>query len=336
MNHRDVVRLLGREVRDPDDGGAGGVGRAGGAGGAGGGPVPVDHERLLRAVGPGFLAGCVRLTRPAALPVRSAEAFRAAEADRMGNLEEELRGRGEDPPAALLPWARTARDGLLLWDTADPDPARWTTVLTDGAFRLWLAFPFAASEFVARSLLARAADEPAFETFEEYEAYGSGSFWRVADAMRETATLRADPGLDPAEALLTEVRALGLPAVRAYAEELLGRSREAGRGELPADFRAVMREFPGGVVAGVRVYPVAADGPGAPVLRRWPDDTRRFLQWGEADGRPLGWLTDGAGDPARWRLASAAADGAEPEPLPDPGFAAFLLRRLRGGDTAAA
>ncbi|MEU0448009.1 hypothetical protein [Streptomyces tendae] len=64
-----------------------------------------------------------------------------------------------------------------------------------------------------------------------------------------------------------------------------------------------MREFPGGVIAGMRVFPVAEAAR--------PTEDPVFLQWGELEGRAFGWLAH----------------------LTEQTFASFLRRRLRGDDS---
>lgn len=315
MNHLDVVRLLGliAPVR-PEDGGYGQV-------------VPEDFELLLKAVPPGVVAGSVMPAR-SAVPVRSLEDFTAEAALRLGDMRKSLRSREQalpsslfPAPGGLVPWGRTARDGVLLWDTTDPDTANWTTVLTDEDFQVWLEFPFSASEFVARALAARPEGIPAFETFAEYE---SGSFWKVADDMRATAMVMADRDIGAVEEIVTGLRGLGVPGVRRYAEELLDRAVGESSTPFPEDYLAIMREFPGGIVAGARVFPAARAA--------WLTEDRLFLQWGEVEGKALGWLTV-TSDPRDWRVAYVEPDGTALTHLEDQTFATFLRRRLRGNNS---
>ncbi|WP_351228636.1 hypothetical protein [Streptomyces sp. NPDC002133] len=211
---------------------------------------------------------------------------------------------------------------MLLWDTSAPDTADWTTVLTDADFQLWLDLPFSASEFVARALLGRPEGIPAFETYEEYE---SGSWWKVADDKRATATVLANRDIGAVEEIVTKVRSIGVPGVRQYAEELLDPAVKESFGALPEDYLAVMREFPGGVIAGAGVFPVASG-------LRWLDEGRGFLQWGEVEGKAFGWLTIKS-DPQDWRVAYIEPDGTALTHLEDQNFASFLRRRLRGNNS---
>ncbi|GAA3374667.1 hypothetical protein GCM10020367_39440 [Streptomyces sannanensis] len=315
MNHLDVVRLLGlgAPVRPEGD--------------SYGQVLPEDFELLLQAVPQGVIAGSVLLSR-SDLPVRSLEDFTRDAALRIADMEESLRTREQElplpfhpQPGGMVPWGRPARDGVLLWDTSDPDAANWTTVLTDSDFQLWLDLPFTASEFVARALLGRPEGVPAFETYEEYE---SGSFWDVADDMRATATALANPDIGALEEVVTKVRSIGVPGIRQYAEELLGRAVGESFDALPEDYLAVMKEFPGGVVAGVRVFPVARAA--------WLNEDRLFLQWGEVEGKAFGWLTM-KNDPQDWRVAYIEPNGTALTHLEDQTFATFLRRRLRGDNS---
>ncbi|MEU0403735.1 hypothetical protein ABZ318_26590 [Streptomyces sp. NPDC006197] len=320
MSHLDVVRLLGLDAPVRPEGERYGQ------------VVPEDFELLVRALPQGVIAGAV-LLGGSDVPVRSLEDFTRDTALRVADMKAALESREQElwaplhpRPHGMVPWGRTANDGVLLWDTTAADTADWTTVLTDTDFQFWLDLPFSASEFVARAVTGRAEGTPAFETYQEYE---SGTFWKVAEDKRATATVLANRGIGAVEEIVTRVRSIGVPGVRQYAEELLGRA--AGSfGALPEDYLAVMREFPGGVVAGVRVFPVSA-GPGTPGLRR-PAEDGLFLQWGEAGGRALGWLT-AKGAPEEWRVARVEPDGSALTCLEDRTFAAFLRRRLRGDDS---
>ncbi|MEU5655314.1 hypothetical protein ABZ802_06835 [Streptomyces sp. NPDC047737] len=321
MNHLDVIRLLGLDapVRAQDDGH--------------GQVVPEDFELLVQALPPGVIAASVLFSRPD-VPVRSLPDFAEETALRLADMEESLRTREHELPSSffpqpggMVPWGRTARDGVLLWDTTDPDTANWTTVLTDSDFQLWLDLPFSASEFIARALLGRPEGVPAWETYEEYEA---GSFWNVADDMRATATALANPDIGAVEEIITKVRGIGVPGVRQYAEELLDRAVKESFGALPADYLAIMKEFPGGVVAGIRVFPVEAR-PETPGLR-WLDEDRLFLQWGETPGHMFGWLA-GQGSPEDWRIAYIERSGTALTHLEDQTFSTFLRRRLRGDNS---
>ncbi|MFG2757638.1 hypothetical protein [Streptomyces wuyuanensis] len=318
MNLHDVVRLLGLTAPTCAEGEASGQ------------VVPGDFELLLRAVPAGVVAGSVILNR-ADVPVRSVKDF-AAEAElRLGDMREALTSREQALPASLhpepgglVPWGRTARDGVLLWDTAAPDTEDWTTILADKDFQLWLDLPFSASEFVARTLMAREEGTPAFESFEEYE---SGSFWKVADDMRATAMAMANRDVRAVDELVTRLRALGVPGVREYAQERVARALEAARESslaYPEEYLAVMREFPGGVIAGMEVFPVDRVG--------WLTEDPVFLQWGELEGRAFGWLALG-GDPAEWRVAYVEPGGTSLTHLHDQTFASFLRRRLRGDNS---
>ncbi|MFC9627502.1 hypothetical protein ACFTXM_48760 [Streptomyces sp. NPDC056930] len=115
------------------------------------------------------------------------------------------------------------------------------------------------------------------------------------------------------------VRSVGIPGVRQYAEELLDRAVNESFDVLPEDYLTVMREFPGGVIAGVRVFPVVGDAAASPVLR-WLDEDRLFLQWGEAEGRATGWLTT-KGAPQDWRIACIEPNGSALTCLEDQTFA---------------
>ncbi|WP_405590650.1 hypothetical protein [Streptomyces sp. NBC_01092] len=316
MSHLDVVRLLGLDPSAASSEGSG-HGRV----------VPEDFELLVQALPMGVVAGSVVLEQPD-VPVRSLEDFTKDTAPRVANMEEALRTREQELPLALfpqpggmVPWARTARDGVLLWDTTDPDTANWTTVLTDADFQLWLDFPFSASEFVARTLQGRPEGVPAFESPEEYE---SGSWWNVADDMRGTATVLADPGIGAVEEVVTKVRSIGVPGIRQYAEELLSRAMSESFDALPEDYLAVMKEFPGGVIAGVQVFPATRAA--------WLTEDRLFLQWGELQGRVFGWLT-AQGSPEDWRVAYIEPTGTALTCLEDQTFATFLRRRLRGNNS---
>ncbi|SCF82194.1 hypothetical protein [Streptomyces sp. Ncost-T10-10d] len=322
MNHLDVVRLLGLDAPVRTEGGGHEH------------VIPEDCELLLQAVQKGVIAGSVLLGR-AALPVRSLEHFTEDAAPRIEDMEASLRTREQElplpffpNPGGMVPWGRTARDGVLLWDTTDQNTANWTTVLAERDFQVWLDLPFSASEFITRALLGRPEGVPAFETYEEYE---SNTFWNVADDMRQTATTLANPHIGAVEEILTVVRSVGIPGVRQYAEELLDRAVNESFDVLPEDYLTVMREFPGGVIAGVRVFPVAGDTAASPVLR-WLDEDRLFLQWGEVEGRATGWLTT-KGAPQDWRIACIEPNGSALTCLEDQTFATFLRRRLRGNNS---
>jgi hypothetical protein len=90
------------------------------------------------------------------------------------------------------------------------------------------------------------------------------------------------------------------------------------------DYMAITREFPGGVVAGVRVFPVAH--------ATWLNEDRLFLQWGELEGKAFGWLTMKS-DPQDWRVAYIEPDGTALTHLEDQTFATFLRRRLKGNNS---
>ncbi|WP_329286195.1 hypothetical protein [Streptomyces sp. NBC_00691] len=312
MSHLDVLRLLGLDapVR-PEGEGYGQI-------------VPEGFEWLVQALPQGVIASPV-LLGGTDVPVRLLEDFTRDTAPRVADMKETLESREQEiwlplhpRPGGMVPWGRTANDGVLLWDTTSTDTADWTTVLTDTDFQFWLDLPFSASEFVARALAGRGEGTPAFETYQEYEA---GTFWTVAEDKRATATVLAYRDIGAVEEIVTRVRSIGVPGVRQYAEELLGRAGESF-GALPEDYLAIMREFPGGVVAGVRVFPVVAS------LRR-PDEDGLFLQWGEAGGRAFGWRT-AEGAPEEWRVACTEPDASALTCLEDRTFATFLRRRLRG------
>ncbi|MEU6879179.1 hypothetical protein [Streptomyces sp. NPDC046712] len=319
MNHLDVVRLLGLDApKRPEDDAYGRV-------------VPEDFELLVQAVPAGVFAGSVLLERPGSLPVRSLEEFTRPTSLRIGDMELSLRSREQrlwlplhPEPGGMVPWGRTATDGVLLWDATAADTADWTTVVTDDDFQLWLDLPFSASEFIARALLGRAEGMPAFETIEEYEA---GSFWSVADDMPATATVLSNPDVGAVEELVTRIRNIGVPGIRQYARELVDRAVERAREStlvFPEDYLTVMREFPGGVIAGMRVLPVARAG--------WLTEDTVFLQWGELDGRAFGWLAL-TGDPQEWRVGYVEPGGTSLTHLHDQTFSSFLRRRLRGDNS---
>lgn len=115
-----------------------------------------------------------------------------------------------------------------------------------------------------------------------------------------------------------------MPVVRQYAEELLDRAVNESSIPLPEDYLAIMREFPGGVVAGVRVFPVARAA--------WLTEDRLFLQWGEVEGRAIGSLAL-KDDPQDWRVACIEPDGTALTHLEDQTFATFLRRRLKGNNS---
>ncbi|MFF5636875.1 hypothetical protein [Streptomyces sp. NPDC012825] len=139
MNRLDVVRALGIAAPPrPEGTGYGQV-------------VPEDFELLVAAVPEGAFAGAVLLERPAELPVRSLDAFTRATASRVEDMARALLGRERGPPLPLhpepggmVPWGRTSTDGVPLWDTTAPDPADWTTVVTDKDFQSWIDLPFSA------------------------------------------------------------------------------------------------------------------------------------------------------------------------------------------------
>lgn len=316
MNHLDVVRLLGLDApKRPEDDAYGRV-------------VPEDFELLVQAVPAGVFAGSVLLERPGSLPVRSLEEFTRPTSLRIGDMELSLRSREQrlwlplhPEPGGMVPWGRTATDGVLLWDATAADTADWTTVVTDDDFQLWLDLPFSASEFIARALLGRAEGIPALETYEEYE---SGSWWKVADDMRATATVLSNREIGAVEEIVTKIRHIGVPGIGQYAEELLDRAVNDVTTALPEDYLAVMREFPGGVIAGVRVFPVAR--------ATWLTEDRLFLQWGELEGKAFGWLTLSS-DPQEWRVAYIEPHGTALTHLEEQTFATFLRRRLRGDNS---
>ncbi|MFI7391120.1 hypothetical protein [Streptomyces tendae] len=315
MHHLDVVRLLGfnAPARPEDEHGR---------------VVPEDFEFLARAVPAGVFAGSVLLERPDAVPVRSLEEFTRPTSMRIGDMQRSLRSRDQGlwlplhpEPGGMVPWGRSATDGVLLWDTTAGDTADWTTVVTDDDFQLWLDLPFSASESVGRALLGRTEGVPAFETVEEYE---SGSFWKVADDMRATATALSNPDIGAVEELVARIRNIGVPGIRQYARELVdGAAENTKTPDLvwPEDYLAVMREFPGGVIAGMRVFPVAEAAR--------PTEDPVFLQWGELEGRAFGWLALTA-DPQEWRVAWTEPGDTSPTHLTEQTFASFLRRRLRG------
>ncbi|MFF5784654.1 hypothetical protein ACFY8P_06775 [Streptomyces sp. NPDC012693] len=316
MRHLDVVRMLGLDAPAHQEGDVRGH------------VLPEDFELLLQAVPQGVIAGSVLLTRPEG-PVHSLEDLARPTALRVADMkaalisrEQELRLPFHPEPGGMVPWGRTANDGVLLWDTGAADPADWTTVLTDSDFQLWLELPFSASEFVARAVSGRPDGIPAFETNEEFM---SGSWWQGNSEKRAAAMALANPDIGAAEEIVTRVRSIGVPGVRQYAEELLTPAVEKSFGALPPDYLAVMREFPGGVIAGVRVFPVGAG-------LRWLDEGRGFLQWGELQGKAFGWLTL-ASDPREWRVAYIEPDASALTCLEDHTFATFLRRRL-GGDNS--
>jgi hypothetical protein len=319
MHHVDVVRLLGLDAPVRPEGDEYGQ------------VVPEDFELLLQAVPQGVIAGSVLLERPDGLPVRSLVEFTRATALRIEDMEQSLVSREQrlwlplsPEPGGMVPWGRTATDGVLLWDTTAADTADWTTVVTDDDFQLWLDLPFSASEFVARALLGRAEGTPAFETVEEYE---SGSFWKVADDMRSTATVLSNPDVDAVTELVTRIRNIGVPGIRQYAHELVGRAVDDATASsivFPEDYLSVMREFPGGVIAGMRVFPVARAA--------WLTEDPVFLQWGELESRAFGWLALGS-DPQEWRVAYIEPGGTSLTHLEDQTFATFLRRRLRGNNS---
>lgn len=329
MRHHDVVRLLGLEppALRPESSGHGQV-------------VPEDFELLVQTVQKGVIAGSVVLVRPH-VPVRSPAEFTEDSAPRIAAMEDSLRTREQSlplrffpQPGGMVPWGRTDRDGVLMWDTTDPDTANWTTVLTESDFQVWVELPFSASDFIAHAILGRPEGVPVFETHEQYE---SGTFWNVYEEIRDTATTLAKPDIGPVEHILTMVRSIGVPGIRPYAEELLDRAVRQSFDTLPEDYLAVMKEFPGGVIAGVRVFPaVRAGTDGAlsqagPALR-WLSEDRLFLQWGEVEGRAAGWLT-ADGDPQDWRVAHIEPDGFALTCLEDQTFSTFLQRRLRGDNS---
>ncbi len=238
MNHLDVVRLLGLDAPTPPEDGYGRV-------------VPEDSEFLAQAVPAGVFTGSVLLERPGVLPVRSLEEFTRLTSLRIEDMELSLRSRRQrlwlpfhPEPGGMVPWGRTATDGVLLWDTTAASTADWTTVVTDDDFQLWLDLPFSASEFVARALLGRAEGIPAFETIEEYE---SGSFWRVADEMRATATVLSARNVGAVEELVARIRNIGVPGIRQHSQELVDQAVEKAKESsvvCPGDYLTVMRDVP--------------------------------------------------------------------------------------------
>ncbi|MGW0777607.1 hypothetical protein ACWD01_29060 [Streptomyces sp. NPDC002835] len=270
--------------------------------------------------------------------MRSLEEFTEDSAPRIAAMEGSLRTREQSlplpffpQPGGMVPWGRTARNGVLMWDTTAPDTANWTTVLTESDFQVWVELPFCASDFITQTILGRAEGVPAFETHEQFE---SGTFWNVYDDIRDTAMVLAKPDIGAVEHILTMVRSVGVPGIQPYAEELLDRAVSESFDKLPEDYLAVMKEFPGGVVAGVRVFPVARAGAASqagPALR-WLSEDRLFLQWGEVEGRAAGWLTANGG-PQDWRVAYIEPDGSALTCLEDQTFSMFLQRRLRGDNS---
>ncbi|MDD9375650.1 hypothetical protein M8Z33_02960 [Streptomyces sp. ZAF1911] len=315
MNHLDVVRMLGMVAPErPEGDGYGQV-------------VPEDFELLLNAIPQGLIAASVKLTR-SELPVRSLEEFTSGAALRLEDMRYYLRSREQRLPQllfpesrGLVPWGRTANDGALLWDTTAPDTADWTTVLADSDFQFWLELPFSTSEFIAREVSGRADGTPLFETDAQYMA---GSWRTLAEDKRATAMALAGRDIAALDEILVKLRGLGVPGIRQYAHELVERAQNESPTALPEDYRAIMREFPGGIVAGARVFPVAGV--------TWLDEDRLFLQWGEVEGRAIGWLTMKS-DPQEWRVAYIAPDGSSLTHLEDHTFATFLRRRLHGNNS---
>ncbi|MFP8882700.1 hypothetical protein [Streptomyces mangrovi] len=336
MNHLDVIRLLGLDVSLPFQESISEKQST----------IPEDFELLVRAMPKGVIAGSLVLSHPR-VPVNSLEEFTEDSAPRIASMKASLENRDQElplpffpSPGGLVPWGRTTRDGVLLWDTTDPNTANWTTVVTESDFQVWLDLPFSATEFIVRAILERPEEVPAFETHEEYE---SGTFWNVYEDIRETAKKLANKKIEAIEEVVANVQSVGVPGIGKYAEGLLNQALSGPFGALPDDYLAVMKEFPGGVIAGVRVFPVARDGsraadcadgvadPAAPVLR-WLDQDRMFLQWGEVEGRAAGWLT-GKNSPQDWRVTYIEPDGSALTCLEDQTFATFLRRRLRGNNS---
>ncbi|MFJ7269520.1 hypothetical protein ACIQV3_23225 [Streptomyces sp. NPDC099050] len=315
MNHLDVLRLLGSPTPEPP------------AGDGYGQVVPEDFELLVNALPRGVIAGSARLTH-SELPVRSLTEFASDAALRLGDIRYYLRSREQKlpqslfpEPGGLVPWGSTADDGVLLWDTTAPGTAEWTTVLTDSDFQFWLELPFTTSEFIAREVTGRAEGTPAFETDAQYRA---GSWHRLKDAKRATARALADRDIAALDEVLVKLRSLGVPGIRQYARELVDRARNESPTALPEDYLAIMSEFPGGIIAGARVFPVAGT--------IWLDEERQFLQWGEVEGRLIGWLTMKS-DPQDWRIAYIEPDGSSLTHLEEQTFATFLRRRLHGNNS---
>ncbi|CAL9549685.1 hypothetical protein SUDANB21_04415 [Streptomyces sp. enrichment culture] len=96
----------------------------------------------------------------------------------------------------------------------------------------------------------------------------------------------------------------------------------------PEDYLTVMRKFPGGVIAGMRVFPV--------VRAAWLAEDPVFLQGGELEGKAFGWLAL-TSDPQEWRVAyiepggtSLTHLGSRPSPRSsDVGCGATTRRRRR-------
>lgn len=329
MHHLDVVRLLGLDPPAPPPEGSGH-----------GQVIPEDFELLVQTVQKGVIAGSVVPVRPH-VPVRSLEEFTKEAAPRITAMEESLRTREQTlplsffpQPGGMVPWGRTARDGVLMWDTTDPDTANWSTVVTESDFQVWVQLPFSASEFIKRAILGRAEGAPVFETHEQFE---SDTYWNVYDDLRDTATTLAKRDIGAVEHVVTMVQSIGVPGIQKHAEELLDRAVSESFATLPEDYLAVMKEFPGGIIAGVRVFPVAraradgAAGQAAPALR-WMNEDRLFLQWGEVEGRAAGWLT-AKGGPEGWRVSYIEPDGSALTCLEDETFVTFLQRRLRDNNS---
>ncbi|GHH56019.1 hypothetical protein [Streptomyces candidus] len=309
--------------------------------------IPRDFSSLSRLVPPGVIAGSIILSRPH-LPVRSLQEFvDSADTDassRIASMKDSLLFRAQSiplpffpAPGGMVPWGRTTRDGVLLWDTTAPDSADWTTVLTDSDFQVWVDLPLTTSPLIWTVLSGGSGSTPAFETFEDFE---QGTFWEVYEKTRETAFTLADQEIGSTAEVLERVRSIGVPGLHGYADKQFKFATGDCVAEFPEDYTAIMKEFAGGVIAGVHVFPPSRSlatrtndlgGGMSEMLKALGKDTS-FMQWGEVDGRAMGWLTTHE-DPTGWCVAYLKADGSALTCLEDQTFATFLQRRLRGNNS---
>ncbi len=231
------------------------------------------------------------------------------------DLRVELREAGAVPrlhpaPGGLLPWGHTLNGRTtLLWNTADPEPDRWTVVLCDPT-----------------------RPEPLLDTGLPLTAFLEAAILdRVGHLGPLPATVapygEATPGLPPTRPELAAEQLefalhgpAGLPALRLLVPPPAGPRESLPGARLPSDHRELAALYGGGCWSQWLRLP-------APQRSAAPADG--FLEIGTSiDADRLGWLAAGP-DPDAWPLVIRPRHSREEVPLAG-GLVTVLTRWLRG------
>jgi hypothetical protein len=118
-----------------------------------GSQLPDDYLEFVRRYGDGTIDSFLIVLPPTS---QNKNVDLVSQCERVANVLETVRKQspavryaGYPSPGGLIPWGKTENGDLCFWKTGDPDPNRWTVVVSDGRMWDWEEYPGSMTAFLA-------------------------------------------------------------------------------------------------------------------------------------------------------------------------------------------